>query len=225
MRLEDPDRTLARAGLMGRRKAAELWAVAAAAGWLDRDSLPEEAALAARGDPGAAASAAASPPAPVLAVSTPKAPPRPPSTSSPRPTPAAATSAAAPAASSCTDPKTGDPAMHPMPETHPAAQASAPVRHPRHSGSPESRGDRPAPVLRRLPRPPRAAEVPSAPAPRRLPLASVSGPMAAVRSSTKRSRAWLPLFRCPSGHCTDPKRPRRWIELGPSSFDGAVAVT
>jgi len=49
MRLGDTDRALARAGLMGRHKAAELRAVAAAEGWLHKDSpLPDEATLAAR---------------------------------------------------------------------------------------------------------------------------------------------------------------------------------
>jgi len=49
MRLGDTDRALARAGLMGRHKAAELRAVAAAEGWLTKDSpLPDEATLAAR---------------------------------------------------------------------------------------------------------------------------------------------------------------------------------
>jgi len=49
MRLGDTDRALARAGLMGRRKAAELRSVAAAEGWLAKDSpLPDEATLAER---------------------------------------------------------------------------------------------------------------------------------------------------------------------------------
>jgi transposase len=49
MRLGDTDRALARAGLIGRRKAAELRALAAAEGWLLRDSpLPDAATLAER---------------------------------------------------------------------------------------------------------------------------------------------------------------------------------
>jgi hypothetical protein len=49
MRLGDSDRTISKAGLMGRRKAAELRLLAAEAGWLDMARpLPEDAVLAAR---------------------------------------------------------------------------------------------------------------------------------------------------------------------------------
>ena len=49
MRLGDTDRAIARAGLLGRRKAGELRERAAAEGWLDPGSaLPEEAVLAER---------------------------------------------------------------------------------------------------------------------------------------------------------------------------------
>ncbi len=47
MRLGDPDRAIARSGLMGRRKAGELRERALAEGWLDLSTaLPEDAALA-----------------------------------------------------------------------------------------------------------------------------------------------------------------------------------
>ena len=50
MRLGDTDRGIARAGLMGRRKAAELRKVAQGAGWLDPAALPlpEDAQLSQR---------------------------------------------------------------------------------------------------------------------------------------------------------------------------------
>lgn len=49
MRLGDTDRAIARAGLMGRRKAAELRKVAQGAGWLDPAlPLPEDAQLSQR---------------------------------------------------------------------------------------------------------------------------------------------------------------------------------
>lgn len=49
MRLGETDRAIARAGLMGRRKAGELRASAAAEGWLEpRRALPEDAILAER---------------------------------------------------------------------------------------------------------------------------------------------------------------------------------
>jgi transposase len=52
MRLGDTDRAIARAGLMGRRKAAELRQVAEAAGWLDpATALPEDAQLSCRLSP------------------------------------------------------------------------------------------------------------------------------------------------------------------------------
>ncbi len=48
MRLGDSDRELAKAGLMGRRKAAALRQVARAQGWLNREQpVPDEATLAA----------------------------------------------------------------------------------------------------------------------------------------------------------------------------------
>ena len=47
MRLGDSDRELAKAGLMGRRKAAALRQVALAQGWLNREQpVPDEATLA-----------------------------------------------------------------------------------------------------------------------------------------------------------------------------------
>jgi len=49
MRLGDTDRDIARTGLMGRRKAAEVRATAAAQGWLEvSQALPDEAVLAAQ---------------------------------------------------------------------------------------------------------------------------------------------------------------------------------
>ena len=48
MRQGDTDREIARAGLMGRPKAARLRAIAAGQGWLDPEApLPEDAAIAA----------------------------------------------------------------------------------------------------------------------------------------------------------------------------------
>lgn len=48
LRQGDTDREIARAGLMGRPKAARLRALAAAQGWLDPEAaLPDDAAIAA----------------------------------------------------------------------------------------------------------------------------------------------------------------------------------
>jgi hypothetical protein len=41
MRLGESDRNIAKAGLMGRRKAAELRQVAKQRGWLDKGPLPD----------------------------------------------------------------------------------------------------------------------------------------------------------------------------------------
>ena len=46
MRLGESDRTIAKAGLMGRRKAAELRSIALAHGWLGQGPLPEDSRLA-----------------------------------------------------------------------------------------------------------------------------------------------------------------------------------
>ncbi|MDY6950801.1 MAG: IS21 family transposase, partial [Thermodesulfobacteriota bacterium] len=48
MRLGESDRAIAKAGLMGRKKAAELRAVALAQGWLGGGPLPEDAQIAAQ---------------------------------------------------------------------------------------------------------------------------------------------------------------------------------
>lgn len=47
MRLGDTDRSIARSGLMGRRKTSEVRQLTAAAGWLEPDTpLPDDATLA-----------------------------------------------------------------------------------------------------------------------------------------------------------------------------------
>ena len=46
MRLGESDRNIAKAGLMGRRKAAELRQVAKQRGWLDKGPLPDDSELA-----------------------------------------------------------------------------------------------------------------------------------------------------------------------------------
>ena len=46
MRLGESDRNIAKAGLMGRRKAAELRQFANQRGWLDKGPLPDDSELA-----------------------------------------------------------------------------------------------------------------------------------------------------------------------------------
>ena len=46
MRLGESDRSIAKAGLMGRRKAAELRQLAKERGWLDKGPLPDDSELA-----------------------------------------------------------------------------------------------------------------------------------------------------------------------------------
>jgi hypothetical protein len=46
MRLGESDRAIAKAGLIGRRKAAELRQLAKALGWLEKGPLPEDSELA-----------------------------------------------------------------------------------------------------------------------------------------------------------------------------------
>jgi hypothetical protein len=45
MRLGESNRTIAKAGLIGRKKAAELRRIAQAQGWLNKGPLPEDSFL------------------------------------------------------------------------------------------------------------------------------------------------------------------------------------